>query len=116
MELEETTALRNAEPEMDAYFLHRLESPSRRWGLAVEQLRADHFSVAVTYMETDWPVHGVARHWSYQTREEAEARYLQLQNLLAKIEESADLGSVTPLLPPAERIAVSNEHADDEEV
>lgn len=116
MELEETTAERNAEPEMDAYYLHRLESPARRWGLAVEQLREDHFSVAVTYKEAEWPVHGVARHWSYLTRDEAEARYLQLQNLLAKVEESAELGSVTVLLPPAERIIASSEDADDEEV
>ncbi|MEB3285782.1 MAG: hypothetical protein VKN33_10895 [Candidatus Sericytochromatia bacterium] len=109
MELEETTAKRNAEPEMESYYLHRLESPSRRWGLAVEQLRDDHFSVAVTFTEPNWPVHGVARHWSYSTRDVAEAQYLVLQNILADIEESANLSDVTRKLPPPERISTSPE-------
>lgn len=115
MELEETTAARNAEPEMESYYLHRLESPSRRWGLAVEQVKSDNFSVSVTYMEPDWPVYGVARHWSYESRDVAEALYLQLQKLLADVDEQTDLRGVTALLPQAERIAdLLDEPSDDE--
>jgi hypothetical protein len=115
MELEETTAARNAEPEMESYYLHRLESPSRRWGLAVEQIKADNFSVSVTYMEPNWPVHGVARHWSYESRDVAEALYLQLQKLLADVDEQLDLRGVTALLPPPERIANPEDETNDEE-
>lgn len=102
MDLRDTTVEANSAPDMTAYYLYRMMSTGDRWGLAVEHLEVDRFSVAVTYQEPGWDVHGVARYWVYATRDLAEARFLELQRLLGKLEESLDLKAMTPELPEEE--------------
>jgi hypothetical protein len=104
MELRDTTVEANSAPDMTAYYLYRMQSKQDRWGLAVEQLEADRFSVAVTYQEPGWPVHGVARYWVYATRDLAEARFLELQRLLGGEAEDQPLKALTAKLPPEERL------------
>ncbi|MEB3196502.1 MAG: hypothetical protein VKP62_04790 [Candidatus Sericytochromatia bacterium] len=109
MDLTDTTVARNSEPDMAAYYLYRMESPARRWGLAVEQLREDRFHVAVTYAEPEWDVHGVVRYWSYETRDLAEARYLELQRVLGAVEESLEMKAILAVLPAVERAEAADE-------
>ncbi|MEB3330842.1 MAG: hypothetical protein VKQ33_16595 [Candidatus Sericytochromatia bacterium] len=103
MQLQDTTLERNAELEATAYYVYRLESPARRWGIAVEHLIADQFNVSVTYCEAGWDVHGVVRYWSFDSRDLAEARYLELQRLLGEADEASDMQAMLALLPPPER-------------
>lgn len=103
MQLQDTTLERNAELEAETYYIYRLESPARRWGIAVEQLNPERFSVAVTYCEAAWDVHGVARYWAFDSRDLAEARYLELQRLLGNLDEEADLEAMLGALPAVER-------------
>lgn len=104
MDLRDTTVEANSAPDMTAYYLYRMESPSGHWGLAVEQLELDRFSVAVTFQEPGWDVHGIARYWVYATRDLAEARFLELQRLFGGLDEALELRAMTALLPPEERI------------
>jgi hypothetical protein len=48
-------------------------------------------------------VHGVVRYWSFESRDLAEARYLELQRLLGEADEAADMRAMLALLPPVER-------------
>jgi hypothetical protein len=103
MQLQDTTLDRNAELETSTYYIYRLESPSRRWGIAVEQVVADLFNVSVTYCEPDWDLHGVVRYWSFDSRDMAEARYLELQRLLGDADEATEMRALLATLPPTER-------------
>ena len=115
MDLRDTTVEANSAPDMTAYYLYRMESPTGRWGLAVEQLELDRFSVAVTYQEPGWDVHGIARYWVYATRDLAEARFLELQRLLGKLDEGQDLKAMVPHLPEEELLEDDDNEADGDE-
>lgn len=115
MELRDTTVEANSAPDMTAYYLYRMQSKGDRWGLAVEQLETDRFSVAVTFQEPGWDVHGVARYWVYATRDLAEARFLELQRLLGKLDEDLDLKALTAELPEEEGYDLDEDEAEDED-
>ncbi len=104
MELRDTTVEANSGPDMTAFYLYRMQSPTSRWGLAVEHPETDRFCVAVTFEEAGWDVYGTARYWMYPTRDLAEARFLELQRLLGGLDEGLDLRAMVAQLPPEERI------------
>lgn len=104
MDLKDTTVEANSAPDMTAYYLYRMESPAKRWGLAVEQLEHDRFSVAVTFQDDAWDMHGVARYWVFAARDEAEARFLELQRRLSELDEGLDLKAMNKQLPAQERL------------
>lgn len=102
MNLRDTTALANSKPDMAEYYLYHCESDTSRWAIAVEQPREDRYNVSVMYQEPGWDVFGVIRYWQYEDRPSAEARYLQLQNMFADLDEGITIKTLTRNLPATE--------------
>lgn len=103
MELRDTTVEANSGENMADYYLYHAQSADDRWALAVEQVRGDRFHVSVLVNEPGWDMFGVVRYWIFTDRAMAEARYLELQRLMAGVAEGATMQEVLPLLPTAER-------------
>lgn len=104
MELRDTTVEANSAPEMEHYYLYKMQSKGERWGLAVEQPELDRFTVAVTFKDPAWDIDGVARYWVYKTRDLAEARFLELQRVMGGLDEGLALEALVKQLPPEERL------------
>jgi hypothetical protein len=103
MHLRDTTIEANNREEMANYYLYHAESPASTWGLAVEQVEADHFNVCVLFKEPAWDVFGVIRYWTVEDRAEAEARYLELQKIFETLDEGVTLKTLQRALPEEER-------------
>lgn len=99
MELRDTTVEANSGPEMEQYFLYKMQSKADRWGLAVEHPELERFTVAVTFQDAGWGLDGVARYWVFAARDEAEARFLELQRVLGALDEDLPLKELVAKLP-----------------
>jgi hypothetical protein len=104
MNMRDTTVEANSGENMADYYLYHVQSEENRWALAVEQTRGDRFHVSVLMSEPGWDVFGAVRYWVFEERALAEARYLELQRLMADIDEQEDMKAVLAKLPAAERI------------
>jgi hypothetical protein len=103
MHLRDTTMEANNKENMANYYLYHAESPQGVYGLAVEQVEADHFNVCVLFKEPAWDMYGVLRYWTFEDRAEAEAHYLNLQKVLADIDEGISMKAIQRVLPEEER-------------
>jgi hypothetical protein len=109
MKLRDTTVEANSGEDMADYYLYFAQSAEDRWALAVEQMQLDRFHVSVLMKQADWPVFGVLRYWVFPDRAMAEARYLELQRLLADIAEDVPMKELLAKLPPRDRGGITPE-------
>lgn len=111
MHLRDTTMEANNKENMANYYLYHSESPKGIYGLAVEQVEMDHFNVCVLFKDPAWgeDMFGVLRYWTFEDRAEAEAHYLNLQRVMADVDEDISMKAIQRVLPEEERHAPRSE-------